>query len=179
MKMRPLVTKVVVINQQSNDPKSAWAQARFKWVKQLAVQFRVLDPTQFKDPPLNITNEQQSQDTQSSELNNNSKVTLNITNDQHSLINQNTQQTTQTNNISTSTHPITHGQQSQVGTLSTNANIAHEQRDAAVVAAPRLTLTTATAAQVNISVTTNTNKVDLDGVAIPKKYDPDFLPPID
>ena len=50
--MRPLVTKVVIIGQEINDPNNPWAQAQFNWFKQLSIQYDKLDPTKFCDPPL-------------------------------------------------------------------------------------------------------------------------------
>ena len=51
--MRLLVTKVKYINQTSSDPNSKWAQARFAWVKQLAIRFGKLNPYK---PPLAASN---------------------------------------------------------------------------------------------------------------------------
>ena len=51
-RMKPLVTKVVTISQGSSDPTSAWAKARFNWVKQLGIRFGVIDPTKDRDPPM-------------------------------------------------------------------------------------------------------------------------------
>ena len=51
-RMRPLVTKVVVISQGSDDLNSPWARAHFNWFKQLAIRYGKLDPTKFRDPPL-------------------------------------------------------------------------------------------------------------------------------
>ena len=50
--MRPLVTRVQKISQGSDDPTCPWARGRYNWIKQLAIRFGILDPTQFRDIPL-------------------------------------------------------------------------------------------------------------------------------
>ena len=50
-KMKPLMTKVVTVSQCSTDSSSPWARDRFRWKKQLAIRFGVLDLTKYRDPP--------------------------------------------------------------------------------------------------------------------------------
>lgn len=52
IRMRPLVTKAVVISQGSDNPNSPWAQEQFGWFKQLSIRYGKLDPTKFRDPSL-------------------------------------------------------------------------------------------------------------------------------
>ena len=51
-RMKPLVSKLVIISQGSSNPSSPWARARFNWIKQLAICFGKLVPTKFRDPPI-------------------------------------------------------------------------------------------------------------------------------
>ena len=112
--MKPLITKVVKINQQNKGPHTAWAKARFNWLKQLAIRFRILDPQQFKDPPLPLP--KTAEHTQ--------------TNTAH--------QTTTTTNNQTTTSPSVCTQQSEISEI-TDMITVNKQKDAAVVAAPKLT----------------------------------------
>ena len=48
--MKPRVTQVAKVSQGSDNPDSPWAKARFCFMKQLAIQFGILDPTKVLDP---------------------------------------------------------------------------------------------------------------------------------
>ena len=48
--MRPKIYQVKKVNQGSGNPESAWAKARFCFMKQLAIRFGQLDPTKIEDP---------------------------------------------------------------------------------------------------------------------------------
>ena len=52
MKMKPKVSQVGKVSQGSHNPDSAWAKARFNFIKQLAIRFGKLDPTKVSDPAL-------------------------------------------------------------------------------------------------------------------------------
>ena len=152
--MKPLITKVVTINQQNEDPNSAWAKARFNWLKQLAIRFRILDPQQFKDPPLPLQ----------------STTATTQTDTEH--------QATRTSGDQTTMNPSVCIQQSEISDT-TDMIVVNRQKDAAVVAAPKLTLDpTTTIATDQTDIHMNLQKVDLDGIPIPKEFDTDFLPPI-
>ena len=50
MKMKPKVSQVGKVSQGSHNPDSAWAEARFNFIKQLAICFGKLDLTKVSDP---------------------------------------------------------------------------------------------------------------------------------
>ena len=50
--LNPLITKIKKVPAQKTCPWENWSQVRFRWVKQLAVCFGLLDPTKVRDPPM-------------------------------------------------------------------------------------------------------------------------------
>ena len=50
MKMKPKVSQIGKVSQGSHNPDSAWAKARFKFIKQLTICFGKLNPTKVSDP---------------------------------------------------------------------------------------------------------------------------------
>ena len=70
--MRPKIYQVKKVNQGSGNPESAWAKARFCFMKQLAIRFGQLDPTKIEDP----TDQESNLEAQQSSKSNTSKLSI-------------------------------------------------------------------------------------------------------
>ena len=70
--MRPKIYQVKKVNQGSGNPESAWAKARFCFMKQLAIRFGQLDPTKIEDP----TDQEPNLDAQQSSKSNTRKLSI-------------------------------------------------------------------------------------------------------